>query len=401
VKLRAARRSRCARVLILGLGVALVGTPARLLAQAGESCPLPVDKQVEAVGAFAKMLPVFRHPRCMNCHGGVDPLSEQHRGVEALDETIDRMGGPEARARYEEQCQMCHDGLPGWTIPGPPVFFIGKTDEELCLQMKTFEPTGESFVEHLDNDHHGIQFIKAGFAGDRALGADGLADFSLVAEPPPGTQAELVEKAKRWTEILGDGYQASKPCGCVVNLEGTFSQTDSSAQTAAIGTIAHDYTITGRLVWEREDEELPSLPSFGDDTPSWFLRPSAGEIAVEVNAEGRGITGGQCVVSGEKTFRLADLPADARANLLLELAADGRYKLSLGVSSRYLLTPVETVCRVMGREVRSSEEWNDVAIAIGRQQGTVSEDGVVGRLDPPIRQGPSVINGSWSFGASR
>lgn len=399
MKLGAARPSRCAHALVLGLGVALISPSSPLLAQSGGSCPLPVDEQIEAIGAFAKMLPVFRHPRCMNCHGGVDPLSEQHRGVDQLDPAIDRMGGEEARAAYVEQCQTCHDGLKGWTIPGPPVFFIGKTDEELCLQMKTFEPTGEDFVEHLDNDHHGIQFIAAGFKGDRALG-DGLADFSLVAEPPPGTQAELVAKAKRWTEILGDGYQASKPCGCVVNFEGTFTQTDSSEQGLGVGTVGHDYTITGRLVWEREEDELPSLPSFGDDTHSWFLRPSAGEITVEVKAEGRGI-GGQCEYSGMKTFRVADLPDEARSYLSLELAEDGRYKLSIGMMSQYLQTPVESVCRVMGRTLRGTEVWNDPAIFIGRQQGTVSEDGVVGRLDPPIRQGPSTINGSWSFGASR
>ena len=188
-----------------------------LTARSAPSCPLPIGKQVKAVKAFGEMMPVFRHPRCLNCHGGVDPLSEKHRGVDQLDPEIDRMVN---REEFEAQCQECHDQMPGlfqgWTTPGPPVFFVGKDDEELCLQMKQFEKTGEEFVEHIDNDHFGIQFIGAGFLGDRALGAQGLKDHDLVAEPPPGTQAELTEKARKWVEAVGDGYSASPECGCVM-----------------------------------------------------------------------------------------------------------------------------------------------------------------------------------------
>ncbi len=185
----------------------------RVLATSAPSCPLPVGKQMNAVKAFAEMLPVFRHPRCLNCHGGVDPASPAHKGVDQLDPDIDRMTDREA---YEEQCQTCHDGLPGWNTPGEPVFFVGKDDEELCMQMKRFEATGPKLVEHLENDHHGIQFIAAGFAGDRALGEQGMVDYSVVRERPPGTQAQLVQQAQKWVDMLGDGYQASPECGCVL-----------------------------------------------------------------------------------------------------------------------------------------------------------------------------------------
>jgi hypothetical protein len=168
---------------------------------------------VQAVEAFKEMLPVFRHARCLNCHGGIDPLSEQHRGADQLDPEIDPLAN---REQFEEQCQNCHDGLSGWRIPGSPVFFVGRDDEALCMQMKQFEHTGELFVEHIENDHNGIQFIAAGFAGDRALGLDGLRDYGLTVEPPPGTQAELTAKARRWVDLLGDGYEASKECGCVM-----------------------------------------------------------------------------------------------------------------------------------------------------------------------------------------
>jgi hypothetical protein len=149
------------------------------------------------------LLPVFRHPRCLNCHGGINPFSKAHRGFDQVEE-----------GKGNEQCQDCHDGLPGWRVPGEPVFFAGKSDEELCLQMKRFEKTGESFVEHLLNDHGDIQFIAAGFKGDRALG-EGLADYGIVAAPPPGTQAELTAKAQRWVDDLEGHYADSPECGCV------------------------------------------------------------------------------------------------------------------------------------------------------------------------------------------
>jgi hypothetical protein len=402
MKGRDARPRARAYCVALFVGVAGAASSARLLAQAGE-CPLPVNKQLEAIMAFAEMMPVFRHPRCMNCHGGLDPSAPPHPGAGQLDSDLDPIAN---RDEYMLQCDGCHDGLrgrtpelPGWTIPHPSVFFVGKSDEELCLQMKGFSPTGDHFVEHIFNDHGDIQFIAAGFAGDRALGEQGLIDNSLVAEPPPGTQAELTAKARRWSEIVGDGWRPN-PCGCTVKLEGTFSQTDTSEQVGGVGIVSHDYTINGRLVWAPEDEELPSLPSFGD-TPSKFMRPNAGEITVEVSAEGLGIVGGSCRVRGTKTLDVARLPSDALQHLWLELAADGRYKLSLGMISRYLLTPVETVCRVMGREAHSSEEWNDVAIQLGVQEGMVSEEGVVGRLPAPIRYGPITIDGNWSFGTGR
>ena len=230
----------------------------RALAASAPSCPLPVGKQVKAVKAFAEMLPVFRHPRCLNCHGGVDPASPAHKGVDQLDPEIDRMANREA---YEEQCQTCHDELPGWNTPGEPVFFIGKDDEELCKQMKRFENTGAKLVEHLDNDHHGIQFIAAGFAGDRALGEQGMVDHSVVRERPPGTQAQLVQQAQKWVDMLGDGYQASPECGCVIpKVKLKIRHTEEF--------------VVPRGIPSKEASEVEfeaSLTPMGDDKPNMFV----------------------------------------------------------------------------------------------------------------------------------
>ena len=100
------------------------------------------------------MMPVFEHPRCSNCHGGVDPFTDAHRGG-AMDSTAD-----------DEQCQDCHDQLPGWRIPGPGMFFAGRDAETICKQIKFLSFGGaEDFVEHIRNDHGNIQFIATGYKG--------------------------------------------------------------------------------------------------------------------------------------------------------------------------------------------------------------------------------------------
>lgn len=203
-----------------GPPVALPPPAARsLMVQTAPSCPLPVGQQVKAVTAFRRMLPVFRHPRCLNCHGGMDIFSKRHPGAGALDAALDPAAGPmttEAREEFIGQCQDCHDELPGWTIPHQSVFFVGKGDEELCRQMKALEPTGEKFISHIHDDHGGIQFIAAGFAGDRALGWEGLKQYDLDSAPPPGTQPELTDKARKWVAAMGGKYVGPPDCGCVM-----------------------------------------------------------------------------------------------------------------------------------------------------------------------------------------
>lgn len=38
-------------------------------------CPLSPEKEKHSIDTFAKPMPVFTHPRCINCHGGVNPFA--------------------------------------------------------------------------------------------------------------------------------------------------------------------------------------------------------------------------------------------------------------------------------------------------------------------------------------
>lgn len=337
----------------------------------------------------------------MNCHGGLDPTSEAHPGADQ----IEPMQGSDFAA-FNAQCQMCHDGLPGWRQPGAPVFFVGKSDEELCLQMKQFERTGEKFVEHIDNDHGEIQFIAAAFAGDRALG-EGLRDYGLKVEPPPGTQAELTAKARNWVEHLGEAYSASKECGCVVKLEGSFSQFGQMSETGFnyATSMSANYRITGRLVWSPE-QGASRARTFGD-VASTFLVPSGGEINVELESTGRS-EAGKCAVEGSKTFQITELPPMALNYLTLELAADGRYRLMLGMVSKYLEFQAKRNCSVRAAPgfpvalpgADGPQIVNSAGIVIGKQEGRVTDEGVVGQTPAPIVFGVHRYTGTWAFKAA-
>lgn len=77
--------------------------------------------------------------------------------------------------------------------------------------------------------------------GDRALG-EGLPDYvdargeRLRPEKPRGTQADLTAKAQKWVDLLGDGYESSRECGCVkprIRLEVQHRFADNTADGAS------------------------------------------------------------------------------------------------------------------------------------------------------------------------
>jgi hypothetical protein len=189
------------------------------------ACPLTPTQQQKAVTAFDQMMPVLLHPRCINCHGGVDPFVDPAKGG--------HLGGEQDLPENPDDCQLCHDGLPGWTVTGPPMFFGGKSAKELCVQFKKFEKTGGLFVGHIDRENGGIQFIGSAFKGDRALnelGKEESAEKSgraFMIEPPPGTREQLVAQAQDWVDAVGAGWSATPECGCEVTgtWDGTVTAT--------------------------------------------------------------------------------------------------------------------------------------------------------------------------------
>lgn len=185
-------------------------------------------------------------------------------------------------------------------------------------------------------------------------------------------------------------------------FDGKFTQIDSFNMGTGLGIATNVEKVTGALVWTPEEEELPSLPTFGDVRSSFF-RPSAGEFLIEIDYRiDAPAESGMCKHHGRKSFPLASLPKDMLRYFLLEIAEDGRYKLSLGLTEQVWQVwkmSVDTVCTFpTGHVTRDTVPVKGVAVQLGWQHGTLNpEHGVVGKLAAPIRRGPRTITGDWSF----
>ena len=186
----------------------------------GAICPLSPSQQQESIDAFKEMVPIFQHPRCANCHGGVAPFAADtdHAGGK-FDLVLDADGSVLTEETFAE-CQSCHGGLPGWEIPTSRFAFVDKDAVELCQQMKGEMGRAEKFIEHIERDLGGVPFIATAFAGMRGLNEDGsdyyeaLNDRKPTPEPPPISHADMVDLAQAWVDAMGGSFKGDDGCGC-------------------------------------------------------------------------------------------------------------------------------------------------------------------------------------------
>jgi hypothetical protein len=99
------------------------------------------DAEISAA-AFESILPVLRHPRCMNCHSSGD---SPRQGDDSHRHSMDIRRGPDGTGTNTVKCSTCHQdhnlagphmppGAPGWHLPSPgePMIWEGLTDRLLC-----------------------------------------------------------------------------------------------------------------------------------------------------------------------------------------------------------------------------------------------------------------------------
>jgi hypothetical protein len=121
---------------------------------------LPDD--VGAAAAFEAIVPVLRHPRCMNCHSSGD---FPRQGDDSHRHTMDIRRG-DGQGINSVRCSSCHQdhnlvglhmppGAPGWHLPSPamPMIWEGLTDHQLCELLKDPQQNGhrtpQQIVEHM------------------------------------------------------------------------------------------------------------------------------------------------------------------------------------------------------------------------------------------------------------
>jgi hypothetical protein len=116
----------------------------------------------DAAAAFEAIVPVLRHPRCMNCHSRGD---FPRQGDDSHRHTMQIRRG-DGQGINSVRCSTCHQdhnlaglhmppGAPGWNLPSPamPMIWEGLTDHQLCELFKDPQQNGhrtpEQIVEHM------------------------------------------------------------------------------------------------------------------------------------------------------------------------------------------------------------------------------------------------------------
>jgi hypothetical protein len=206
-----------------GPGTVSATPTGRSASQDGGSCPLTTAQQVKSNKAWLTMMPVFRHPRCANCHGSMPkPLPERvqvggkwqggatirHAGVVDMDSTDGN-----------NVCEECHH--PEWRRALNAPNWADKSDMDLCRGMHiVFEKNAPGFLDHILRDGGGPPFIDLAFAGRRGLNDGGVTIYetetgrTFAPAPPPGTHALLVQQARAWVAAQGGQFVGDKDCGC-------------------------------------------------------------------------------------------------------------------------------------------------------------------------------------------
>jgi hypothetical protein len=178
----------------------------------GAVCPLSDAQTQKSMDAFAKLVPTFtQEPRCVNCHGGVDPFSKPtNHGGDTQEPGSD--------------CNDCHSEMPPkrggqpskWRLANQNHFFKGKDAKTLCKQMRDAFPVSADFIGHLIDDNGNSKFTETAFLGTRGLNKRGrdLVD-NYVDEPPKFiTHGGLINLGMDWINAMGGAFKGDIDCGC-------------------------------------------------------------------------------------------------------------------------------------------------------------------------------------------
>lgn len=144
-------------------------------------------KFADPLELFSRMMPVFGHPRCANCHGGVDPFA---MNMTYFGSTAPQHGG--GQVDRDENCTQggCHDNSTvegAWRLAPAHLKFSGKTVKELCELQSAESHVGHgNYLSHLSSD----RLIGAAFDGDK--GGAGS------PEKPRMSRDDFVQAAALW-----------------------------------------------------------------------------------------------------------------------------------------------------------------------------------------------------------
>ena len=210
-------------VLVLALPFAISVAAMR----ANSAVPASQEQQIvtmdlldDSLARFSKLMPVFMHDRCVNCHGDVNPFTGDNHEGGALDAAeAAPLLGPDGnqilRPNFSNgPCTKsgCHSASHArfWALAPKEMRFSGHTADSLCRQIQQTPRFNKALL--LKKHFHEDELIMAAFIGER-----GFPDRS--PEPPGMSAAEFVLAADRWLDGSED-----IPCSGWV---GTITQTET------------------------------------------------------------------------------------------------------------------------------------------------------------------------------
>jgi hypothetical protein len=192
-------RPRSAWIAISFVMLTLSGVfRARTVIAAGTAQRTNAARNAEAVAAFEAMVPVLRHPRCLNCHsrGDFPRQGDDHRP-----HAMNVRRGLDGKGVTAQKCSACHQehntaGLnmpPGaheWQLPprNMPMVWEGLTNRQLCELLK--DPKRNGYRTKLDQIVQHTQTPLVAWGWHPGEGRVAI----------PGTHAEFVAKVRQWVD---------------------------------------------------------------------------------------------------------------------------------------------------------------------------------------------------------
>ena len=147
-------------LFIIALGIITLPISTWAFAGAGQR------NNARARELFVSIVPVLKHPRCLNCHATGD-FPRQGDNSRVHDQNVRR--GPDGHGKFGQKCNACHQeqnvaglnmppGAPNWHLPPPnmPMIWEGRAPGQICRQMKDPKQnngkTVAQIVEHVTSD---------------------------------------------------------------------------------------------------------------------------------------------------------------------------------------------------------------------------------------------------------
>jgi len=152
---------------LLGSSLAAVFLLATSTRHSGPIAAAPRSAAASGDGSlFTALVPVLRHPRCMNCHSRGD---FPRQGDDGHPHIMNVRRGPDGHGVTAEKCSTCHQdhnlvgehmppGAPNWGLPpaNMPMIWEGLTDGQICASIKDPKQNHsrnlQQLVEHLTED---------------------------------------------------------------------------------------------------------------------------------------------------------------------------------------------------------------------------------------------------------